>query len=495
MKSRTLILGLGFILCALMAFGCDTLTGGSAEVATTEPAGEAEEGGMVGMANPASVYCEEQGYTLEIRTGADGGEYGVCLFPDGTECEEWAYFRGECAPGAQPVEEPATGEAEGVQPSGGMCEELRSETAQILNVEVTLLADVPFSDPFDSSQTGPGCLITATGTGADFENAWTTADSLRAMFEANGWAEDPQYQADGPTGTASAFRRDNALAIMSVMWLPSDDANCPDDQPISACDIAPEQQLYTITLSLGELTSGAVTTGAETTSVTCEWASLSYDASLASGVTGEIVPAVTDAPEWAASPEHVECTFNGYILSNTFHEPRFYVYPIADFVAVAPSVETTVTNMEQLLAARPEILPGAGFTPPDIPFLPIFNAAQMVRAGGEYLDFQNGTGVRFLTQYGQAFYPINNTDLFYTFQGVTSDGYYYVAAILPVSNPILPADETEIPGGDFDAFANNFESYATDIAQQLEAQPAASFTPDLALLDAMIQSLVVNPAP
>jgi putative hemolysin len=52
------------------------------------------------IANPASVYCDEQGGKLEIRTDADGGQYGVCIFEDGSECEEWAFFHGECAPGA-----------------------------------------------------------------------------------------------------------------------------------------------------------------------------------------------------------------------------------------------------------------------------------------------------------------------------------------------------------------------------------------------------------
>jgi inhibitor of cysteine peptidase len=50
------------------------------------------------MPNPASKHCADQGYTLEIRSEA-GGEVGYCLFPDGTECEEWAFFRGECGPG------------------------------------------------------------------------------------------------------------------------------------------------------------------------------------------------------------------------------------------------------------------------------------------------------------------------------------------------------------------------------------------------------------
>ena len=97
--------------------------------------------------------------------------------------------------------------------------------------------------------------------------------------------------------------------------------------------------------------------------------------------------------------------------------------------------------------------------------------------------------MRFLTQYGQAANPINNHDLFYTFQGLTHDSRYYVVAILPASNPILPADGSTIPGDDYGAFADDFANYVTDIEMQLSAQAASSFAPDLVLLDEMIQSL------
>lgn len=56
---------------------------------------------LADMPNPASVYCEGQGYKIEIRTAADGSQSGACIFPDGSECDEWAYFRGECAPASQ----------------------------------------------------------------------------------------------------------------------------------------------------------------------------------------------------------------------------------------------------------------------------------------------------------------------------------------------------------------------------------------------------------
>lgn len=51
------------------------------------------------MPNPASVYCEENGGTLEIRTDESGGQVGICVFPDGSQCDEWAFYRGECLPG------------------------------------------------------------------------------------------------------------------------------------------------------------------------------------------------------------------------------------------------------------------------------------------------------------------------------------------------------------------------------------------------------------
>ena len=52
-----------------------------------------------GLSNPASVYCEENSGELEIREDDTGGQIGYCLFSDGSECEEWAFYRGECQPG------------------------------------------------------------------------------------------------------------------------------------------------------------------------------------------------------------------------------------------------------------------------------------------------------------------------------------------------------------------------------------------------------------
>lgn len=51
------------------------------------------------MANPASVNCIKKGGQIRIEKDGTGSEYGVCLFEDNRQCEEWALYRGGCRAG------------------------------------------------------------------------------------------------------------------------------------------------------------------------------------------------------------------------------------------------------------------------------------------------------------------------------------------------------------------------------------------------------------
>lgn len=222
--------------------------------------------------------------------------------------------------------------------------------------------------------------------------------------------------------------------------------------------------------------------------VSCANVHFWFDPSLTGEVVCETIAAVPDSgdvPPWEVAPEHIRIAFEGYVLPDTFHVPRIYVYPVAEYESLNDISAQPIGELQSLLEARPQT-----FDQP-IPFLPPFNAAQILRTQVRYLDFQNGTGVRFLTLYGQALRVINNHELFYTFQGLKQDGAYYVAAVLPVSHPSLPA-QGDIPADQFDSFAETFEDYLEDTEQSLEAEAPAAFMPDLALLDAMIQSLEVR---
>lgn len=47
------------------------------------------------LPNVATEHCLGEGYQLLIQTEADGTT-GHCLFPDGSRCELWAFYHGEC---------------------------------------------------------------------------------------------------------------------------------------------------------------------------------------------------------------------------------------------------------------------------------------------------------------------------------------------------------------------------------------------------------------
>jgi putative hemolysin len=211
--------------------------------------------------------------------------------------------------------------------------------------------------------------------------------------------------------------------------------------------------------------------------------SFMYSPTLAREVLGTWVEA---APAMAGDmiPAHREMVFADYLLANVFHQPRLTVYPVADFAEGSASA-ASATQLRDLLAQRP-------VDPPSVPKLPLWNAGEMMRAQLAWLDFGDGAGVRYLSQYGQAYLPINNREMFYTYQGLTTDGRYYVALILPVSHPELPPDEMIV--GDPQSFVDNYDAFQADVEQWLESQPADAFVPDLNLLDALVTSLLVDPA-
>jgi hypothetical protein len=157
-------------------------------------------------------------------------------------------------------------------------------------------------------------------------------------------------------------------------------------------------------------------------------------------------------------------------------------------------VATEVTDLQALLAAKPA-------APDNIPLLPNLYAAQVFSTNEKYLGFQNGQGIRFLTEYAQYSAPVNNHDLFYTFQGITTDGKYWISAFLPVNAAFLQTapDSTDVPVGGIPAptfddpnYEANMITYRANMINLLNSTPDASFTPGLDCLDQYIQSLQIS---
>lgn len=60
------------------------------------------QGEWFGLSNPASLNCQDKGGQVMIKENALG-QYGVCVFEDNRQCEEWALFYGYCPEGGVKV--------------------------------------------------------------------------------------------------------------------------------------------------------------------------------------------------------------------------------------------------------------------------------------------------------------------------------------------------------------------------------------------------------
>jgi hypothetical protein len=214
----------------------------------------------------------------------------------------------------------------------------------------------------------------------------------------------------------------------------------------------------------------------------------------ADGANAETMTAVesnSEAP-WDIAPTHLRFTLTGYQLQNKFHGPRVFVFPADEYAQVNPTAAEQIDRLRKISA-------GGALLQETLPSVPFFNATPQIAANIKIIPMQNGSGVRFLTQYAQYLAPINNRELFYHFQGLSDDGRHYIIAVLPITAPILPEDEkpeASIPEGGVpiptDVGPNN--AYYFSVTEKLNSLSPDAFTPSLNSLDTMIQSiLVTNP--
>ncbi len=133
----------------------------------------------------------------------------------------------------------------------------------------------------------------------------------------------------------------------------------------------------------------------------------------------------------------------------------------------------------------------------EFPYFPHPTSAQIIFAQGEYLEFEGGSGIRYVTVFVQnASWALSNSSLLYTFQGITDDGNYYISARFPIdAGDVLP------DALDFDAFdldeqleewgeaLNNYHIEFTDALNNLAAD---GYKPDLSLLDEMMMSIEIE---
>jgi hypothetical protein len=182
-------------------------------------------------------------------------------------------------------------------------------------------------------------------------------------------------------------------------------------------------------------------------------------------------------------PQHTKFTLNNYaVKSETMLTPTVIVFKADEFAQYSEMTTAMVSDLHNMQYTDGQPVPQS-----------LASTTLMAQVHG--VNFQNGKGIRYLTQIQQAPLPINNHDMFYYYQGITNDGLYYVEVILPVQVPFLASDNTPntaVPADGIPFNMENLGEYYNTVTQKLNATDTFSFTPYLDHIDSLIQSMQIT---
>lgn len=152
-------------------------------------------------------------------------------------------------------------------------------------------------------------------------------------------------------------------------------------------------------------------------------------------------------------------------------------------------VQQQVADLRDLLAQRPDLssyMVGLDVARnAALPYLPPLNAAQAIRARAEYMETPGFEGIAYVTVFRQDVSPFVGREFFYTFQGLSRDGKFYVGATVWLNTALFPA---EIGDMDYEAFFAVYSEYLVESIATLNAASASDFTPALDAVDAIFAS-------
>ncbi|MFN8450894.1 MAG: META domain-containing protein [Anaerolineae bacterium] len=209
-------------------------------------------------------------------------------------------------------------------------------------------------------------------------------------------------------------------------------------------------------------------------------------------------------PTTVEQPGGPEVKHTQFLLYNNTPAPESFldgvggirVYATADFSGYTMA-QQEYQNLQTILAQRPDLsqymVADQGTNAMNLPYLPTFPAAQIIRAQATYVDTPYIQGIRYVTAYRQDVSPFVGSEFLYAFQGISADGGHYISATFRVNTTLFPPEIP--PDFDMDTFNQQFTEYLTQSIATLNGAAPNDFTPSLTTLDSVVQSFAFPAAP
>ncbi len=202
------------------------------------------------------------------------------------------------------------------------------------------------------------------------------------------------------------------------------------------------------------------------------------DVSVGPGRIAETIVGL-DMPAGGNLPSHLRYSFDEDKLPETirFRDRQLLIFPVAEYRTLFVGKERKEFDRRIQFLSR-VINDHIGEAASEIPIFPPAKGAQLFRAKVNYLRFEKGSGVRFVTRYAVDKSPTTNENIFYTFQGLSKDGQSLIVFVHPIAAHNLPVSE--------DA------SMAALFMDQLSSE---NFSPNLDKLDDIVRGITIDRKP
>lgn len=168
------------------------------------------------------------------------------------------------------------------------------------------------------------------------------------------------------------------------------------------------------------------------------------------------------------------------------------LYKTAD-LANYDFMANVVAELDTLISEQPDLKPYMEISDGNskaLPFLPVMPHGQTITARAEYIETDDVRGIGFITTSQAAAESFLNNHFFYTFQGLTTNGEYYVSLVTPLATTLFPA---EIPADfDLETFVATMPEYLVESVENLNNAEVSDFSPSLTAIHDLIQSIEVT---
>ncbi len=213
-----------------------------------------------------------------------------------------------------------------------------------------------------------------------------------------------------------------------------------------------------------------------------------------------IAPAVAYVPDSPpllnGLPTRVQYTFDRDTLPS-YYDPlrrQLLILPIEEYRALyagrpdeQAAFDKIVQDMKSLLTTRPATVTG------EIPYLPQLGASQALKTKLGYLDFEGGACARYIAAYKQDASPFTDAETFYTCQGLSDDGKYWVSFTHPIASTALPSNDQRVTPATLKEVETDYAGYVARTEAAIDRLSARSFRPFLSRLDTVVKSLTIEP--